>query len=60
MRGKNKLWNEVMPSLMEKYGFTMQTPIMKTMNEIIKDPEDLRKFKLAFKYPNGLPHWKNN
>ena len=59
MRNKNRLWNEVMPRLMKKYGFTMQCSIVKTM-EMITDPIDLRDFKNAYKYPNGFPHWKNN
>jgi len=57
---KNKLWNQVMPRLMKKYGFTMKDPIIKVMEEVITDPIDLRDFKNAFKYPNGFPNWKNN
>lgn len=62
LRGKgNALWNKTMPRLMEKYNFDMKTPIIKCLDgSIITDPQDLRDFKNAWKYPNGFPNWKNN
>lgn len=55
-----KLYGEVMPRLMKKYGFKLNDPIIHIMTEVITDPTDLRDFKNAYKYPNGFPHWKNN
>ena len=38
-----------------KYKFTDNDSIIDIMENIITDPKDLQQFKLAFKYPNGLP-----
>jgi hypothetical protein len=54
---KFKYFNQVMPKLKAKYKFTDNDSIIDIMENIITDPKDLQQFKLAFKYPNGLPNW---
>tara|TARA_R110002012_G_scaffold264466_2_gene447817 strand:+ start:114 stop:287 length:174 start_codon:yes stop_codon:yes gene_type:complete len=54
---KFKYFNQVMPKLKAKYKFTDNDSIIDIMENIITDPKDLQQFKLAFKYPNGLPKW---
>lgn len=54
-----KFYDQVMPKLMKKYGFNERTDIFKIMNDMITDPEDLKSFKLAFKYPNGRANQSN-
>ena len=44
-----------MPKLKAKYKFTDNDSIIDIIENIITDPKDVQQFKLAFKYPNGLP-----
>ena len=52
---KAKYFNQVMPKLKAKYKFTDNDSIIDIIENIITDPKDVQQFKLAFKYPNGLP-----
>jgi len=54
---KAKFSKQVLQRLQAKYKFTYNDSIIDIMENIITDPKDLQQFKLAFKYPNGLPKW---
>ncbi len=54
-----KLFNQIIPELMAKYHFTDKDTITDIIENIITDELDREKFKLAMKYPNGLPKWIN-
>ena len=54
-----KLYEEIIPKLMAKYHFTDKDTITDIIENIITDELDREKFKLAMKYPNGLPEWIN-
>jgi len=54
-----ELYDEIIPKLMAKYHFTDKDTITDIIENIITDELDREKFKLAMKYPNGLPEWIN-
>jgi hypothetical protein len=54
---KAKFSKQILQRLQAKYKFTDNDSIIDIMENIITDPKDLQQFKLAFKYPNGLPKW---
>ena len=54
-----KLYEEIIPKLMAKYHFTDKDTITNVIENIITDELDREKFKLALKYPFGLPEWIN-
>tara|TARA_R100000152_G_C6764407_1_gene188991 strand:- start:1391 stop:1666 length:276 start_codon:yes stop_codon:yes gene_type:complete len=51
-----ELYDEIIPKLMAKYHFTDKDTITDIIENIITDEIDREKFKLAIKYPYGLPN----